>query len=190
MKAEHRQRYLKLLAAADTTPEDDLHEMMLSRCEKGMTLSADVERLNLELSGLRPVKPSARELHFASKAVKQARESAIASGAITAAVADEAEKRFMAGKSVDLGKMELSRKVEDDDHKAADGLANLLAFYEAVASNKPAPKPGEQSGHQGLELARKVPGSPDEPDAAPDPEENPFVQTAERLAGKKAKAKK
>jgi hypothetical protein len=136
-------------------------------------LSNKVSSLNLELSRAKPPVPTARELHFASKAVAQARKAAIEGGAITVAVADAAEKRFLK-KNVDLGKMELSRAVEPDDHTLADGLTNLLDFYESVAGNKPAPAPGEKSGKQDLSLSREVPG------ANGGNQELPYVKMAER----------
>lgn len=87
-----------------------------------------------------PAKPSRTELHFASRAVAAGRNAALASGAITPAVADEAEKRYLK-KPVDLKILSMSREVEDGDEVIRDGLGDLLTFYDVIAGNTTASPP-------------------------------------------------
>ena len=111
---------------------------------------------NIELSrkveGGKPDKPRASELMWLGRTLVAARKEAVESGAVTPAIADKAEQRYMS-KPIELGKLTLSRAVEDDDHRIVNDGARLLDFYETVKGNVPAPKPGENTL-----LNRQTPG--------------------------------
>jgi hypothetical protein len=153
-----------LLGADDVTEETALPQLIewgkrqgaekktaLSRAEAAESKVKELEKVNLSRQ---PAKPTPTEIFYAAKYARGMRDEAIKAGAITPAIADAAEKRFMA-KAVEADKITLSRAVEDDDHKLTEGFAKLIDFYEVVKDNKPAPAQGTQTP---VQLARAVPG--------------------------------
>jgi hypothetical protein len=142
------------------------------RDQKIQTLSATATNVVVDN---KPAKPSPTEIYWANKAVSGARDEAIKAGAITPAVADAAEARYLS-KPVDRKTITLSRAVEDDDHKLTDGFARLLDFYEVVKDNKPVPKTGSETGVQ--MLSREVPGETAEKPPTPEQVDAYLSQTA------------
>jgi len=138
-------------------------QSLLSRAtkaeEEAASLKTELAAKKTEIqtlsTGSKPAKPSASEIYWAAKAVTMAREEAIKAGAITPAIADLAEQRYLS-KSVDRTKITLSRAVEEDDHQLVSGFATALDFYEVIKGNKPTPPTGSQTGVQ--QLSRQIPG--------------------------------
>lgn len=149
---------LKLAKSAidSANAESERAELALSRAQEELEAANDEKDRALSLSrNTVTAKPTASELYFASKAVAAAKTRAIASKAITPAIATKAESR-MVSKAVDFGTLSLSRDVEEDDHKLMLGLSRLLDFYETVEGNDPVLETGEISGAQ--VLGRATPG--------------------------------
>jgi len=103
--------------------------------------AAEAQSLELGRNSRSPSPPTPAELHYASRAIASERDKAIRSGAITPAIADQAEAKFLK-KPVEFKSLTLSREIEPTDGTLRTGLANLLDFYEAVQGNTPSPTLG------------------------------------------------
>lgn len=114
--------------------------------------------------------PSAHELYFAKEALTAKRQNAITSGAITAAVADRAEAKFLGNTKLDS--ISLSRDVTEADIALSAGMAQAMDFYDVIAGNKPGPASGEQSGNQNQPNQAPDPNKPANSDGKKDEDKN------------------
>ncbi len=100
-----------------------------------------------------------RDLHYLNLALKSERDKVLASGAITPAIADKLQAKFV---GVDTAAFQLTRSPVDGGAKVEAGMSTCVEIFRALEGNMPTPKLGEQTGIQ--QLSRQTPGAPEDKD--------------------------